>query len=151
MLAATRHRFLDDYLKIRHAGVRRLAPRRRKPGRGHLQRIHPLLHRLSAHACRNSSGSPPRRLLSDYRFARISAARARRNDGPGAPPAVPENVRFRLRYVAEHRVLRHRDARRTGPRSGNFVENLSPLVWLAMGYAPLESALARQAPALQLL
>ncbi len=43
------------------------------------------------------------------------------------------------------------NARRTGPRPGNLVERLSPLVRLAMGAASLEGALARQASALPLL
>ena len=53
--------------------------------------------------------------------------------------------------LAEHRVLRPRDALRTGPRSGDFVEDLSPVVWLAMGDAAVEGAMARQASALELL
>src|SRR6185436_10106121 len=103
------------------------------------------------HTRRNPPLPAARRQLRDCRFARLPAPRARRNDGPGAPPAVPEDLRLRFRHAAKHRVLRHGDARRTGSRPGHFVEGVSPLVWLAMGHAALEGALARQAPALQLL
>ena len=135
-------------LPARQRGVRRSATGRGQPRRGHLQRVHSLLHRLSPHAHRNPPVPAPGRLLSDCRFARLPAPRARRNDGPRAPPAVPDDLRLRLRHAAQHRVLRHGNARRTGPRPGHFVEGLSSLVWLAMGDASVEGALARQASAL---
>ena len=55
-LAAGRHYQAAHRLPARQRGVRRPAARRGQPGRGHLQRVHPLLHRLSPHARRN----PPR-------------------------------------------------------------------------------------------
>src|ERR1019366_5554282 len=100
------------------------------------------------HARRNPPLPPPRRLLSGCRFARLQTPRARGNDGAGAPSAVPKDLRFSLRHAPKHRVLRHQDARRTGPRFGYFLESLPPVVRLAVGPAAMEGALARQALAL---
>src|ERR1035437_6081316 len=83
-------------------GVRQSAPGRGQPGRGHLQRVHTLLHRLPPHAHRNPPLPAARRLLSDRRFANLPAPRARGTDAPRAPPAIPGDLRVRLRHARKH-------------------------------------------------